>query len=212
MNYPLSNIDMPENPIGLVLSERRLLLVEARRCSSVPMIEKLAMLEAYQIEKVNSLESVPAIVTASQPDMLVLSFDVITEGDLEPLTWLKQNNPIPIVVFAHQNTPNAVKSVVAAGVSTYIVDDVLPHRLPVILDLAFERFGQMQSVNSELQKTKKKLSERKLIERAKGIVMRQKNYTEEQAYMEIRKSAMNQGKTMADLAGRIIAAFDGILD
>jgi response regulator NasT len=176
------------------------------------MLDKLAVLDDFQIEKISNLESVPAIVAATQPDMLILCFDVITDVDLTPLTWLKENNPIPIVVFAHQNTPNAVKSVVAAGVSTYIVDDVLPHRLPVILDLAFERFSQMQSVNSELEQTKKKLSERKLIERAKGIVMRQKNYTEEQAYMEIRKSAMNQGKTMADLAGRIIAAFDGILD
>lgn len=203
---------MPENQTGLMLSVPRLLLVEPTTCSSMPMLDKLAVLDDFQIEKISNLESVPAIVAATQPDMLILCFDVITDVDLTPLTWLKENNPIPIVVFAHQNTPNAVKSVVAAGVSTYIVDDVLPHRLPVILDLAFERFSQMQSVNSELEQTKKKLSERKLIERAKGIVMRQKGYTEEQAYMEIRKSAMNQGKTMADLAGRIIAAFDGILD
>lgn len=212
MNYPLSNIDMPENQTGLMLSVPRLLLVEPTTCSSMSMLDKLAVLDDFQIEKISNLESVPAIVAATQPDMLILCFDAITDVDLTPLIWLKENNPIPVVVFAHQNTPNAVKSVVAAGVSTYIVDDVLPHRLPVILDLAFERFSQMQSVNSELEQTKKKLSERKLIERAKGIVMRQKNYTEEQAYMEIRNSAMNQGKTMADLAGRIIAAFDGILD
>jgi response regulator NasT len=212
MNYPLSNIDMPENQTGLMLSVPRLLLVEPTTCSSMSMLDKLAVLDDFRIEKISNLESVPAIVAATQPDMLILCFDAITDVDLTPLIWLKENNPIPVVVFAHQNTPNAVKSVVAAGVSTYIVDDVLPHRLPVILDLAFERFSQMQSVNSELEQTKKKLSERKLIERAKGIVMRQKNYTEEQAYMEIRKSAMNQGKTMADLAGRIIAAFDGILD
>jgi response regulator NasT len=70
----------------------------------------------------------------------------------------------------------------------------------------------MQGVNSELEQIKKKLSDRKLIERAKGIVMRQKQYTEDQAYREIRKSAMNQGKPMAELASRIIATFDEALD
>jgi len=70
----------------------------------------------------------------------------------------------------------------------------------------------MQKVNSELEKTKKKLSERKLIEKAKGIVMRQKNYSEDEAYMEMRKSAMNQGQSMAELSEKIISLFDQVLD
>ena len=212
MNYPLSNSNDPENPAVLLIPERRLLLIETASTRSAPMIEKLALLDHYQIEKISSLESVPTIVAVSEPDILILSLNVITDIDLAPLIWLKENKPIPIVMFAHQNTPSAVKSVVAVGVGTYIVDDVLPQRLAVILDLAFERFTHMQSVNSELEQIKKKLSERKLIERAKGIVMRQKNYTEEQAYREIRKSAMNQGKSMVELASRIIAAFDGTVD
>jgi response regulator NasT len=172
------------------------------------MMEKLALLDHFQVEKVSSLESVPAIIAVSKPDILILSLNIITDVDLAPLIWLKANDPIPVVMFVHQNTPCAVKSVVAAGVSTYIVDDVLPQRLAVILDLAFERFAHMQGVNSELKQVKKKLFERKLIERAKGIVMRQKNYTEEQAYTEIRKSAMNQGKSMVELASRILAVLD----
>ena len=176
--------------------------------SSVPMIEKLALLDNYQIEKASSLESVPAIVAVSKPDILVLSLNDITDVDLAPLVWLKANDPVPVVMFAYQNTPSAVKSVVAAGVSTYVVDDVQPQRLAVILDLAFERFAHIQSVNSELEQVKKKLSERKLIERAKGMVMRQKQYTEEQAYKEIRNSAMNQGKSMAELASRILVVLD----
>lgn len=217
MNQQLSNSNMSENAAGLLMPERRLLLVEPAPASptpigSVPMLEKLALLDHYQIEKTSCLESLQAIVAVSKPDIVILSINVITDVDLAPLIWLKANDPIPVVLFAHQNTPCAVKSVIAAGVSTYIVDDVRAQRLAVILDLAFERFTHMQGVNSELEQIKKKLSERKLIERAKGIVMRQKNYTEEQAYLEIRKSAMNQGKSMAMLATSILALSDGIVD
>jgi response regulator NasT len=212
MNYSLSNSNIAKAVSAPVIPLRRLLLVEPATSSSVSMLEKLAVLDHFQIEKANRLESIPAIVDASQPEMLILSVNALTDIDLDPVIWLNINNPIPVVVFAHQNSPCAVKSVVAAGVCTYIVDNVAPQRLPVILDLAFERFSQMQSVSNELLQTKKKLSERKLIERAKGIIMRQKNFTEEQAYMELRKSAMNQGKTMAELARKIIVAFDTILD
>jgi len=172
------------------------------------MVEKLALLDNYHVEKASSLESVPEIVAVSKLDILVLSLNDITDVDLAPLIWLKANDPVPVVMFAHQNTPSAVKSVVAAGVSSYIVDDVQPQRLAVILDLAFERFAHIQGMNNELEQVKKKLSERKLIERAKGIVMRQKNYTEEQAYKEMRTSAMNQGESMAKLASRILAELD----
>ena len=212
MNYPLSNANIAKALSTPAISLRRLLLVEPATSSSVSMLEKLSLLDCCQIEKVNRLESIPAIVNASQPEMLILSVNALTDVDLDPVIWLNINNPIPVVVFAHQNSPCAVQSVVAAGVCTYIVDDVAPQRLPVILDLAFERFSQMQGVNNELVQTKQKLSERKLIERAKGIIMRQKNCTEEQAYIELRKSAMNQCKTMAELARKIIVTFDTILD
>lgn len=210
MNYPLSNSNCHDT---LATSKRRLLLIDTAsqshaHISSASMVEKLALLDNYQVEKASSLESVPAIVAVSKLDILVLSLNDITEVDLAPLIWLKANDPVPVVMFAHQNTPSAVKSVVAAGVSSYIVDDVQPQRLAVILDLAFERFAHIQGMNNELEQIKKKLSERKLIERAKGIVMRQKNYTEEQAYKEMRTSAMNQGESMAELASRILAELD----
>ena len=81
------------------MPERRLLLIEPAPLSpvlngSVPMIEKLSLLDHYQIEKSNSVESVPAIVAVSKPDILILSLNAITDIDLAPLTWLKANNPI----------------------------------------------------------------------------------------------------------------------
>jgi len=176
------------------------------------MVEKFAQLDSYQIERIGDIAIAPTLVAASEPDALVLSVESLTDAHLVPLIWLKDNHPLPIIVFAKENASSALKAVVSAGVSTYIVDDVSVERLPVILELAVERFAQMETVNSELNETKKKLAERKLIEKAKGIVMRQNNCSESQAYTLMRKSAMNQGKPLAELASDIIVLFDNLLD
>ena len=130
---------------------------------------------------------------------------MLCESSLENLLRLTGCSCVPVVVFAKKDVPDVAQSVVEVGVTTYIVDDVLASRLPLILDLALARFTHMQKVHSELEATRKKLVERKLIEKAKGIVMRQKNYSEDQAYTEIRRLAMNQGKAMVELAEKIIS-------
>ena len=92
--------------------------------------------------------------------------------------------------------------------SSYVVDDAQVHRLPVIIDLAIARFEKMNGISAELEQTKEKLSERKIIERAKGIIMQQKNLTEDEAYVQMRKSAMNKGQSIAELSRHIISVFD----
>ena len=205
---PIMSAESHETPSH----KRRVLLVESSKLSGETMAKKFNQLDCCLAERVDDISSVSAIINVSMPDFLVLSVDYLSEPDLVQLSRLTKVVSIPLIVFARKNAPSEIKSVVEAGVNTYIVDDVSSQRLPVILDLAFERFSQMQKVSSELEQTKKRLSERKLIEKAKGIIMRQKNYTEDQAYMEIRKSAMNQGKSMAELATKIISLFDEVLD
>ena len=212
MDTLVSNFYMCDNSPRPCLPTRCILLVESALPNSVSMLDKLARLDDCQAERINDLALMPTVVEASSPDVLILSVDTLEDVDLSPLVWLKENMPLPVIIFTRKHSATAVKSVVAAGVSTYIVDDVLPERLPVILDLAIERFAHMQSLNTELEQTKRRLSERKAIERAKGIVMRKKNCSEDQAYREIRKSAMDQGKPMVELATRIISVFDQISD
>lgn len=191
---------------------RRILLVEHVTSASAPMDQKLALFDCYQTERISSLESMPTIVRISKPDLLVLSVETLKKVDFSSLSWLKESHPIPVIVFAQKNSVCSIKSLVDAGVSTYIVDDVLPERLPVIIGFSFERFTQMQTVSLELEKTKRKLAERKMIEKAKGFIMLQKNCSEDQAYIEMRKSAMDQGVPMSELSARIISVFDGIFD
>lgn len=147
-------------------------------------------------------------VANHMPDVLILVLDVVTNEILVHLFKLYQTTPVPVLVFAQQHNPQVLESLIDSGVSTYIVGDVKASRLPVIVDLAKARFVQLFSLNSELQRTKDKLDERKLIERAKGIIMQQKKISEEEAYAQLRRSAMNQGKPMVELAKRVIDVFE----
>jgi len=170
--------------------------------------EKLVAHDVELLQVANSAVGLHTLIEEYRPEVLVMSVDFLDAVTLDALIKVNSKQPLPVVVFAKQHAPEVMKMVVEAGVSSYVVDDVQAHRIPVILDLAMVRFAKMQNLNSELQQTKEKLSERKLIERAKGILMQQKHLSEEEAYSQMRKSAMNQGQSMADLARRIIDVFE----
>lgn len=156
------------------------------------------------------LTSCDGLLTHSQrcqPDALLVMVDQLGERTLNQLADLYRVFPMPILVFAHRHAPEALKATVASGICAYVVDDVRADRLPVIIDLAIERFEQSRCISSELEQTKKKLDNRKLIEKAKGILMQEKQIAEDVAYSQMRRSAMNQGITMAELSQRIINLF-----
>lgn len=190
---------------------RKLLLVDSLpEGESAGLINKLESLESSALEISRGAEDLFIKVSTLQPDVLVLSAESLDQSILEQLIKVHETIPIPVIVVAKQYARSVVETVVSAGVSSYLVnvDEVSLERLGIIIDLSVARFKQEQSLICELQVTKEKLSERKLIERAKGIIMKQKHLSEEDAYSQMRKSAMNQGQSMADLAKRIISVFD----
>jgi len=187
----------------------KILLVETVSAQSDNQLH--SKLSSQDVELVDVLEVTSGLVekvSKSEFDVLVLSVDFLDAETLDQLIKIKETCPVAVTVFAKQHAPEVLKMVMNAGVSSYVVDDVQAHRLPVIIDLAIARFEQMNSLSTELEQTKEKLNERKIIERAKGIIMQQKNLTEDEAYVQMRKSAMNQGQSMAELARRVISVFD----
>ncbi len=176
------------------------------------MFEKLSILDGYQVESASHMQGLQEFIQVSNPDLLVVSVEFLNHEHLALLVRQNASEPLPVVVFARKTQDIDTKSVVSAGVNTYIVGEVVTERLPVVLDLALERFAQMATVNDQLADVKKKLAERKLVERAKGMIMRQRKCTEDQAYKEMRKLSMNQGISMAELASRIISVFDDLLE
>lgn len=125
---------------------------------------------------------------------------------LEGLVALQGAAPTPVVLFASDDSATSIRRAVQAGVSAYVVDGVQPHRVRPILEAAMARFRQVKALADELDRTRTQLAERKLIERAKGIIMVQRGVSEEQAYQLLRKTAMDRNKRMADIADSIVSA------
>lgn len=202
-NFQISNELTPMPVRTMLLIETPAVTLENQLNSKLASqdIKLIAVLKST-IDLVNHIES-------KKPDMLVLSVDILGTAMLDQLIKVNETCPLPVTVFAKQHTAKILKAVLLAGISSYVVDDdVQAHRLPIIFDLAVIRFEQMTNLNNELKQTKEKLSQRKIIERAKGILMQQKRLSENQAYDRMRKTAMNKGQSMAELAQRIISVFE----
>ena len=192
-----------------IINMTKVLLIETPEALSDHQLNEKLLSQGVELTHVTqTTDDLSKKVQTYSPDVLVLSVDFLDVKMLDELIKVNQSAPLPVAVFAKQHAPEVLKTVISAGVSSYVVDDVQAHRLPIIIDLAIARFEQMNSISTELEQTKEKLSERKVIERAKGIIMQQKNLTEDEAYVQMRKSAMNKGQSIAELSRHVISVFD----
>jgi two-component system, response regulator / RNA-binding antiterminator len=143
-------------------------------------------------------------VRQHDPDTLIIDTDAPSRDMLEPLLMISTSCPRPIVMFTRDARGDSIREAVRAGVSAYIVDGFAPERVAPILDAAIARFDALQAVRAELAQTKSKLSERKLIDRAKGILMKEKKLPEDEAYRLLRKLAMDRSAPLGTVAEQVI--------
>lgn len=147
-------------------------------------------------------------ISRHRPDVVVIDMDAPSRDTLEYLRAVQSTLPRPMVMFSQDNDRETIRRAVAAGVSAYVVDGVQPNRVRAILDAAIARFEQYRELTRELDKTRTQLHERKLTDRAKGLIMAQRNLSEPEAYQLLRKAAMNRNLRIAEVAEQIIAAAD----
>lgn len=139
-------------------------------------------------------------------DVVIIDMDSPDRDILENMRQVGSEMPRPIVMFARNDDPAIIQAAVEAGVSAYVVDGLKPERIKPIIDVAIARFAHFQNIKTELDKARSSLAERKLIEKAKGILMRRRQCDEETAFAAMRKMAMDQKVRLADVAGKIIEA------
>ncbi len=144
-------------------------------------------------------------VAETQPDMIIIDTESPSRDTLEHLAAVNRDQPRPIVMFTHDGESDKIKAALHAGVSSYIVNGLDPSRIKPILDVAISRFEAYQAMRLQLDKANTTLAERKIIERAKGILMKQRNLNEEDAYQAMRKTSMERSLKMSELAQQIIA-------
>jgi response regulator NasT len=121
---------------------------------------------------------------------------------------LNQDQPKPIVLFAERSDDETIAAAMRAGVSAYVVDALNPKLLKSIMQVAIARFREFQALRRELEETRTKLAERKLIDKAKGLLMQHKSLSEQDAYQALRKLAMDRNQRIGDVARNVIAVME----
>jgi len=193
-----SNKKTPDNKIISVL------LIEEQP-DRRSMLKKALVDFGYYITKHLACDDdIIAEIELCNPNIIVLVTDLPSDKVLKELSEINQLIPLPIIIFAENDSPSVIKRAIKAGVSAYVINETLPQRVKSVISVANERFKEVQSLRNELKLTKTQLESRKLIERAKGLIMLQKHVNEKDAYEMLRKSAMNQGCSLAVVAKNII--------
>jgi response regulator NasT len=143
-----------------------------------------------------------------EPDVIVIDMDSPSRDVLEHLVFVSQHTPRPVVMFATDGAPETIRAATRAGVSAYVVDGLDKDRIEAIIEAAVARFEQYQALRTQLAEANLKLSERKAVERAKGLLMKTRGLDEDAAYAALRKMAMDRKLKLIEVAQRIIDAAD----
>ena len=154
---------------------------------------------------VGAMAQLLAQVRAVEPDVIIIDRDSPDRDTLEHVCMVTRDQPRPIVMFADDGDRMAIRAAVDAGVSAYVVGGLKAERIRPIVDVAIARFEQFQAMRQELDKAKLSLAERKQIERAKGIVMKSRGVSEDEAYGLLRKLAMERNQRVAQVAENVIS-------
>lgn len=184
-------------------------LVVDESAEQAEMLRAALLLAGYEVTA--SLTSPLALlktIERLEPDVIVIDTDSPSRDVLEHLVMVSRHTPRPVVMFASDGTPETIRAATRAGVSAYVVDGLDENRIKAIVDVAVARFEELQDLRGQLAQANSKLAERKLIERAKGLLMKSRSLDEEAAYAALRRTAMDRNLKLSEVAQRIVDAAD----
>ncbi len=142
------------------------------------------------------------------PDMIIVDAESQARDTLEHVVMATRDARRPIVLFTEDNDTTHIQQAIASGVTAYVVAGLAPERVKPVLEVALARFEHEESLRRELAAARNELSGRKAVDRAKGILMRTQGIAEDEAYARLRKTAMDKGLKLADVAQRVIDVAD----
>jgi len=159
-----------------------------------------------QVVRIDEMAHLLARIYAVDTDVILIDLENPSRDVLEQMFQVSRAVKRPVAMFVDQSDAASIEAAVDAGVSAYIVGGLRKDRIQNILDLCISRFNAFSRLQDELDRTRSALEERKIIDRAKGILMKAKSLTEETAYAMLRKTAMNENKKIAEVAQSVITA------
>ncbi|MCB1802376.1 MAG: ANTAR domain-containing protein [Gammaproteobacteria bacterium] len=191
---------------GTTSTRLRVLLVDDSEQRRDSVERSLAEVGCQVIGFVSSTDDLVSSVQRADPDVVIIDIESPGRDTLDSLQCVQSSTPKPIVMFTQDDNGQTITRATRAGVSAYVVDGISQKRVRPILDAAIERFMQYRQLSDELNRTRTELSERKVIDKAKGILMKQRGLTEDQAYTAMRKLAMSSNKRLFEVAESVVAA------
>ncbi len=144
-------------------------------------------------------------VRLRRADIVVCDLDHASRDAIESMGALHRDEPRPVVMFVDTTDPDSINAAMKAGVAAYVVEGLQPSRVRAVIDVAVARFKAHQALRAELAEAKTALTERKLVDRAKGLLMQSRRMSEDEAYRTLRRLAMDQGKRLAEVAENVIS-------
>lgn len=184
----------------------RVMLVDNHLERTAPLKQSLAEAGYEVIAHLSDTANLDEAVTRLQPDIVIIDTDSPSRDTLEHLILMSRSAPRPIVMFTHDGDTEKIRSATRAGVSAYVVGSLPNERLKPVIDAAVARFEEFKALRTELSQANLKLSERKVIEKAKGLLMKQRGIDEDAAYTLLRNMAMKQNLRLATLAEQVVQA------
>lgn len=186
----------------------RILLVEADREKARDIISALKDAGWDNVYALGQISSLSRAVKEFLPDIVLIDLAHPDRDTLEHITLATQSTERAVALFVDHTDDDLTRAALNAGVSAYVVDGMQLNRIKPVLETAITRFQIMRRMRSELTAAKQALEDRKTIDRAKGILMRQRSLSEDEAYRLLRKAAMDQGRKVIDVAQALVTAAD----
>ncbi len=188
------------------LEKLRVLLIDDGARHIQPIRDELVRQGHEVVGVIASATLIHDVVQQLQPDVVIVDSESPTRDTLENLATLSTHNPRPVVVFTDDDSRGPMQRALRAGVSAYVIAGLQTERLEPVLQVAIARFEQEAALRAQLDKAEQQLAGRKVIERAKGVLMAESGLDEDAAYKRLRKLAMDRGKRLADVAQSVIDA------
>lgn len=196
----------PSRQSKRVRDELRIVVVEQDHDRAIAIVDALKDASECDVLVIANADSLARQVAGFQPDIVLIDIDNPTRDMMEEMTLASGPLERPVAMFVSSEAGGLAHAAIEAGVSAYVVDGLSPTRVKSVLDTAIARFSVVRQMREELAETRRALEERKVIDRAKGMLMKAKGIDEEAAYKLLRKTAMDQGRRVADVAEALVTA------
>lgn len=189
------------------LQDIKILVMDANPQRAAILEQGLVEAGYGRVMSIHSLSNLASRIALLQPDVLLIDLGNPDRDTLEGLYRVTREVRRPIAVFVDHSDRAMIEQAIEAGVSTYVVDGLRKERVRPIVEMAISRFNAFEKLRRERDDALSALEDRKVIEKAKGLLMKQRGLSEEQAYHAMRKAAMRENRKLAEIARVLITAF-----